>query len=67
MVARERGVCFREEVDLDERDSFVWPSAYIVADDAMSDVAAWLGFDDVDEYLKAIEVEKETIFDRATY
>lgn len=40
-------------------------SAYVFG--ATYEVADWLGFKDADEYLKALPIERERIFERARY
>ena len=34
---------------------------------ALEGVARWLGFDESDEYTRVLEIEREKIFERATY
>lgn len=71
MVAQERGAKFEPD-----REGGRWwvyglwrfyGRGAAVAEEALEDVAEWLGFNDTEGYLLALDREKATIFDRATY
>lgn len=59
MVAQLRG-CQRSQF-------FKWPVLEDVSDDALRDVADWLGFEHLTKYLTALLIERERIFERARY
>lgn len=60
MVARSRGCTFRKE-DGQPMNMAVCT----IADDAMDDVAMWLGFESAQRYLRALPRERRRIFRRA--
>ena len=62
MVARLRNVTFRNDSD----GWYPIIADAFAANQALGDVVAWLGFNDVDSYLDTLPRERHGIFQRAT-
>lgn len=52
-----------EQRELDGADALCYSGP--IGEEAMSEIAQWLGFGDTDAYLTALPIERERIFDRA--